>query len=72
MWSPGQAQKLDSGVKSNEASQLLEQVEAYKPEYKKFSDRLDLDSMYWCGDVVRSRFVFQNVMLTQLIEGSQK
>jgi len=30
----GQAQKSDSGVKRNEASQLLEQVEAYKPEYK--------------------------------------
>ena len=50
MWSLGQPQKSDSGVKSNEASQLLEQVEAYKPEYKKSSDRLDLDSMYWCGE----------------------
>jgi len=49
MWSLGQAQKSDSGVKRNEASQLLEQVEAYKPDVQKFSDRLDLDSMYWCG-----------------------
>ena len=32
--------RLDSGVKSDEASQLLEQVEAYESEYRKFSDWL--------------------------------
>ena len=32
--------KLDSRVKSDEASQLLEQVEAYESEYSKFSDWL--------------------------------
>ena len=53
---------MDSGVKSDEALQLLEQVEVYKSEYKKFSDGL-----YGCaGSVEDSRmgFVLQNVMLT--------
>jgi len=35
--------RLDSGVKSDEASQLLEQVEAYESEYRKFSDWLGED-----------------------------
>jgi len=49
-------------VKSDEALQLLEQVEAYKSEYKKFSDGL-----YGCAGSVEDSgmgFVLRDVMLT--------
>jgi len=38
---------LNSGAKSDEGSQLLEQVEAYKSEYNEFSDWLGEEKESW-------------------------
>jgi len=48
--------KLNSGAKSDEGSQLLEQVEAYKSEYNEFSN--------WLGEEKESRVSFMPPTIT--------